>query len=252
MSSGKRPALESLVRVEECVNGPCPYLDNGIAWETRRFTTPSFDPELYETMLAQGWRRSGTAFYRNACSGCGLCLPIRISRSNFAPSASQKRVLAKNADLSVGMRKLSLDPESYLMYARYSDARHGKEGNDVLSYIGFLLDSPLDSRMISYRSPDSGRLLGEGYVDVLPNGLSSVYFAFEPSEGRRSLGTYSVMRELKFAESMGKEYYYLGFWVPGSVKMGYKANFSPFELALDGKWTGFSDRNEAEHFLELT
>jgi arginine-tRNA-protein transferase len=63
-----------------------------------------------------------------------------------------------------------------------------------------------------------------------------------------------VYAETGLAGSLGKEYYYLGFWVPGSPKMRYKADFHPFELLLDGAsgyryWVPFGSRTEAEAAL---
>ena len=43
----------------------------------------------------------------------------------------------------------------------------------------------------------------------------------------------------------GPRYYYLGFWVPFSPKMDYKASFQPFEMALDGAWIPAPDRRGA-------
>jgi len=76
-------------------------------------------------------------------------------------------------------------------------------------------------------------------VDLLPNGLSSVYFAFEPAESHRSLGIYSIMKEIDLARDLGKEWLYLGFFVPGSPKMAYKGAFHPREFAVDGTWVSY-------------
>jgi len=73
-------------------------------------------------------------------------------------------------------------------------------------------------------------------VDVLPHSLSSVYFAFDPDFGRRSLGTFSVMKEIELAAAGGKRWLQFGFWVAGSQKMDYKAGFRPHETLIDGVW----------------
>ena len=90
-----------------------------------------------------------------------------------------------------------------------------------------------------------GELLATGYADFLPGGISSVYFAFEPDQARRSLGAWSVLREAALARESGRRYYYLGFWVPGAAKMDYKANFAPFEVARHGHWQFRRNRDAA-------
>lgn len=237
--------------LREITCGPCPYLGER-EWRIKEFSSPSFSPGLYEDLLAQGFRRSGMSFYRNTCDACGLCIPIRLDGESFEPSRSQRRLARLNADLSVALLPNDPTPERFELYERYRLARHRRAGASARSslaerfsdYASFLLESPLSTSMVTdYRLPD-GSLAATGYLDLLPGGLSSVYFAFEPSLSSRSLGTWSVLREVELARSLGKRWYYLGFWVPGSPKMDYKARFEPFEYAREGTWSGPCRRGE--------
>ena len=73
-------------------------------------------------------------------------------------------------------------------------------------------------------------------VDHLPQGLSTVYFFFDPAVGRRSLGTYSVLWEIAETRRLGLPYYYLGYWIRECRKMAYKASFQPLEYLVGGQW----------------
>lgn len=244
--------------IRECDYGPCPYL-GGRRWRVQEFAARSFDASLYESLLAEGWRRSGGTFYRDICPGCELCVPIRLDSRAFAPSRSQRRVARRNADVGVELVDADFSEERYTLYRRYIRARHGADPEEDpsgserdamcdferASYAAFLLRGPLESTRISEYRDGSGRLLATGYIDILPDGLSSVYFAFDPEHGSRSLGTWSVLRELDMARELGGRYYYLGFWVPFSPKMDYKASFRPFEYAREGSWKPAADRQEA-------
>jgi arginine-tRNA-protein transferase len=126
------------------------------------------------------------------------------------------------------------DKEVIELYQRYHAERHGPSGLSGDSFRMFLGSSPIRSELVRYRVED--RLVGLGWIDILPEGLSTVYFAFDPEESQRSLGTFSIMTEIKIAASLGKQWYYLGFYVPGSPKMDYKANFRPHQLLIDGRW----------------
>lgn len=244
--------MQILLRERDC--GPCPYLE-GRAWRIRHFSSPLVDPGLYEELLARGFRRSGSSFYMNACPGCGLCVPLRIAAGSLEPTASQRRLGRRNADLTLELLPASFSEERFGLYRLYVKARHGEEEGEGdaarEAYSSFLLESPVPGTSIAeYRLP-GGALAATGYLDVLPEGLSSVYFAFDPAESRRSIGTWSVGRELELAASLGKRYYYLGFWVPGSAKMDYKADFRPFEIARNGRWLPARDRSEALAALEI-
>lgn len=222
------------VPVFQADHGPCPYLEER-TWVTYSFSSPSVEPSLYELLLEQGWRRSGQSYYQNHCPNCRLCIPIRVPVDRFSPSKSQRRVLRINSDVQVEAEQTGMDPEVFELYSRYVQARHSP-GNvpSAEEYMSFLGSSPGETLLMKYRA--GRRLVGAGWVDVLPNGLSSVYFAFEPDEQRRSLGTFSVMREIELAREQGRDWLYLGFYVPGSKKMEYKARFRPHQLAGNGTW----------------
>jgi arginine-tRNA-protein transferase len=84
------------------------------------------------------------------------------------------------------------------------------------------------------------RLVAVGYVDVLPEGMSAIYFYHEPALRVRSLGTWNVMAILAEARRRGLPYVYLGYFVDGCASLEYKANFRPNEiLGSDGAWRPF-------------
>ena len=54
-----------------------------------------------------------------------------------------------------------------------------------------------------------------------------------------------LAEELGRARAAGLPYVYLGYWVPGSQTMGYKAKFSGLEVYMGGRWHPMRD---PEHF----
>lgn len=232
------------IPLRELTYGPCPYLDGGPAWRVAEFSLRELPPAAYEGLLARGFRRSGTSFYRTICEGCDRCIPIRIDADRFTPTKSQRRVARVNRDtvVSYDPRGSGFREDRYRMYESYCRNRHGKgpdPAGGALSYYAFLVDSPLGAVAVTEYSVPSGegrRLAGNGYLDILPNGLSSIYFVWAAEARKRSLGTYSVLREVELCRTLGKRWYYLGFWVPGSRSMDYKADFGPAEIAREGGW----------------
>ncbi len=226
------------VPVYEMDHGPCPYLENR-TWITHSFTSPQVGAPLYENLLGRGWRRSGLSYYQNHCPGCRKCIPIRVPVDRFLPSKSQRRVLRRNADVTCETEESRFDQETFKLYIRYVTARHNPDAAPSEDeFRSFLSDSPQKTLLMKYRA--GGKLIGAGWVDVLPDGLSSVYFAFDPQEGTRSAGTYSVMQEIEHTRTLGKSWLYLGFYVPGSRKMEYKAQFRPNEILVGDLWKPFT------------
>ena len=80
-------------------------------------------------------------------------------------------------------------------------------------------------------------MVGVGYVDRLPAGLSAIYFFHDPDERQRSLGTYNVLSVLRKAAEWNLPHVYLGYYVEGCRSLEYKTRFRPNEvLGGDGAW----------------
>jgi arginine-tRNA-protein transferase len=243
---------------------PCPYLPGkNSLLEVKPFDFSRFAE--YEELLADGWRRSGVVLYRYRCELCARCIPIRISTFDFAPHPSQRRCIRANADIEIRIEDSKFLQRHFALYKKYLAVRHDIDAESITeqSYRDFLI-SP-GSLIIEYDLPEEEALVGISYLDILPNGLSSIYFVFDPEYFRRSLGTFSILRESAIASKMGMNYYYLGFWVPFSRKMDYKSNFAPFELATQGLkrepgfpvdnspvWRQFQSKAEAIGWLHIS
>jgi arginine-tRNA-protein transferase len=216
---------------------PCPY---GQPHEHRAlyFVSESCEGARYEEAMKDGWRRSGLVFYRNRCSECcEACVPIRVDAENIEPGKTQRRIIRMNEDLSVSAARASFEAEDYALFMKYMRTRHPEEAKefDEMTYYRAYVASPVETAIVRYRTTD-GRLVALSWLDALADGFSSVYFAFDPDEARRSLGVYSVFAESAILRSLGKRWYYLGFWVSACRKMAYKSGFRPHQIAKDGEW----------------
>ncbi|MDQ7046794.1 MAG: hypothetical protein Q9M39_03940 [Sulfurovum sp.] len=67
----------------------------------------------------------------------------------------------------------------------------------------------------------------------MDDGISSIYCYYDPQYPRYSLGTYSLLYEIKLAEMLGLEWVYLGHWIEGYKAFEYKEKFQPIEI-LEG------------------
>jgi Putative arginyl-tRNA:protein arginylyltransferase len=72
-------------------------------------------------------------------------------------------------------------------------------------------------------------LIGVDLIDVLDDGISSIYFYYDPDYPSLSLGTYSLLYQVELAKVLELPWIYLGYWVDGCKAFAYKPKFQPLE-----------------------
>ena len=155
--------------------------------------------------------------------------------ARFRPSRSQKRVLRLCRNVRVSFGPLRYSSELFDLYQLHGRERFGQKNS--FEDFAASLHSPSCPALLARYETD-GRLVAAGYLDKSARGLSSVYFVFDPEFSALSPGVFGALREIEYARSLGLDYYYLGYIVPGCAKMAYKGRFHPHEIYswTDRRW----------------
>jgi len=215
----------------------CSYLPDRLARSQVAAPGHMIHAGTFSDLVEKGFRRSGMFTYRPHCDQCKACVPVRVDCNGFAPNRTQRRAWKTHCNLISRVTDLVWSPEHYDLYWRYQQSRHPGGGMDEDSrsqYSQFLLASRVNSRLVEFRTPQ-GELQMVSIIDILDQGLSSVYTFYEP-EASGSLGTYGIMWQVQQCQQLNLPWLYLGYWIQQSKKMSYKSRFKPTQYLNDGQW----------------
>jgi len=226
----------------------CGYLPNRMAQSLIAAPQHLINAEVYSSLIQQGFRRSGKFAYRPHCENCQECVPVRIIIDAFTPNRSQKRAFRQHQNLSARILPVDFHEEHYRLYAAYQLSRHNEqakpdttEENEIEQYRSFLCQSNVESVLVEFRDGDLLKMVS--VIDVVRDGISAVYTFYDTSDAaadssakRPSYGTYNVMWQAAWAQSLNLPYLYLGYWIKDSQKMAYKQNYKPLQKLVDNQW----------------
>ncbi len=192
--------------------------------------------DLYQALLERGYRRFGEYFFVPICAGCMECITIRQHIQTYAFTRSNQRIMKKNGDVKVTIQRPSVTDTHLRLYEKYHLFMKEKKGwefsgiSGELYYDMFVEGFCEFGYELIYSLGD--RVVAIALVDMLPSSISAVYCFYDPEMQDRSLGKFSILKQLEIGKRLGMRHFYPGYWIEGHYAMGYKSDFKPFEILL--------------------
>jgi arginine-tRNA-protein transferase len=223
---------------------PCGYLPDRL-WSLEYEHVLALTPAEYMDRMLHGWRRFGHTLFRPRCQSCSACQSLRVVVDRFRPDRGQRRVRKANEGrVQVRIGRPSVTRAKLALYDRYHAFQADAKGwpshpaKDEESYASSFVDNPFPTQEWCYYL--GTKLIGVGYVDDLPGGLSAIYFFYDPDERQRSPGTWNVLSVIDHAADREIAHVYLGYYVAGCQSMLYKSRYVPNQvLGADGEWQDY-------------
>ncbi len=213
----KNPQISPHIIEFSTMPSQCAYLcDKTSRMEYKYIHNCSYN--LNDYLVKRGWRRFGEYFSHPVCDGCEKCLSLRVDAKNYKFSKSARRTIRKNHDkVSILVSKPSASKEHVDLYNKYHAFMEKKKGwkhypLTLQSYYELYVNGYGDFGMEFLYFCD-GKLVGVDLVDEVRDGLSSIYFFYDPEYAHLSLGRYSIYQQMHYALLKNKRWIYLGYYV---------------------------------------
>lgn len=215
---------------------PCSYIPEQQEQLLVVLDKQCFNKDAFDQLMQMGFRRSGDQIYRPHCVSCQQCQSLRVLTAQFQPNRQQKRLWKKASDFTIHYNQHPKE-QYFELYQRYITARHA-DGTmyppNKEQYEQFLFCHWLDLLFIEIHHEQ--KLIAVAVTDLLVSGLSAVYSFFDPEYADFSIGKYLIMVQIETCKLLNKPYLYLGYQVDNCQKMNYKAQFSPHQRLVNGRW----------------
>src|SRR2546423_1129207 len=176
-------------------------------------------------LLADGWRHFGMHFFRY---NLGIyeqeirrVIPLRIRLADMRFSKSQRRVLRRNKDLDVKIQPITITDEIHGLFERHKQRFKSGMPDSIYDFLSpDAAAAPTDGFEVNVCK--DGMLLAASFFDVGKTSISSIYGIFDPAETARSLGIFTMLKEIEYAIADNKILYYHGYAYEGESYYDYK------------------------------
>lgn len=228
--------MDKLLR--ECtLDEKCSYLE-GLTQTTHYKIFDNCSAEYCLELIQRGWRRFGSTFFHPVCAGCNACESIKIDVKNYKFSKSARRVLRKNEDIRIVMQHPTLTQAHLDLFTLYHDHMEEKRNwdNQPINarnyYTSFVHGHGNYGYELLYLQGNN--LIAVDLIDILEDGISSIYFYYHPMFEKRSLGRLSMYKQIEYAKTHNLDWIYMGYYVEQCPSLAYKSSYTPY-LTLRGR-----------------
>lgn len=194
--------------------------------------------EQCEALILRGWRRFGAMYFRPICQDCRSCESLKIDVANYTFSKSERRILRKNNNLHTIVRHPTMTTEHLELFYRYHAYKHRTRDWDSPKvdpknyYSSFVHGHGDFGYEVLYFQDD--KLIAVDLIDILNDGISSLYCYYDPHHQTLSLGKHTLLEQIALAKRLGLKWIYLGYYVEECRSLAYKANYEP-SMQLQGR-----------------
>ena len=156
---------------------------------------------------------------------------------------NQKRALVSCQNVKMKIGDPVYSEEKFRLYLKHKE-RFNSLLDDVEDEQNFRMSFYVNTPFgIEFEYYLDGKLVGVALGDKTSKSFSAIYTFYDVPSKRMSLGTYSVLKQLEYAQQYCMKYFYLGYYIAENASLTYKASFRPNEVYMGREWRRFRNAN---------
>ena len=173
---------------------------------------------------------------------------IRLPLWDYNMSKRYKKLLKKNKNLfTYKINRASIDADRERLYDAHKPRFKGFIYSDLHQFLySDTIGSVFQTYEIEVRDM-SGKLVALSYFDKGQHSIASLIGIYDPSYSNFSLGTFTMLLEMEYAQQLNFKFYYPGYIFDKPSVFDYKLKLGTFEYYdWRGKWKSYEDFQQAE------
>jgi len=184
-------------------------------------------------LLENGFFRNSISMFRTdlLCFDANLetVINVRLPLDDFKPKKRHRRIIKKvKEQFTIEIKPFEITDEKDKLYQLHKHRFKGYLQRSLFQYVNgdeaVEAYDLFDTYEVTIR--DGERLIAFSMFDLGDEGLASIMGVFHDDYKQYSLGTFTMLQEVEFAQSEGFEYYYPGYILHESPLFDYKLKLS--------------------------
>jgi leucyl-tRNA---protein transferase len=186
-------------------------------------------PQELDALLATGWRHFGYYFFRyshDTFEGVPTdVLPLRIDLQGFELSKKFRKIKSKNRHFTYVIKPIEIDEAKEQLF--YNHARKYKRNvpQTIYSFLNYSNPATEPIEAVEVSVYDGEKLIACSFLDIGAEATSSIYAMYDLAYSAYSLGYYTILLEIEYAQKLGKKFYYHGYAHSHATHYDYKKCF---------------------------
>lgn len=190
-------------------------------------------PQDLDGYLARGWFRMGqTIFTTNFLSfndQLYSAIWLRVVLDDFKPTKTQQKLVKLNASFKPEIKQANVTQEQETLFEKY---KRGVSFEASPSLNSLLYGKSFHNIYNTYEIEiyDGNKLIAVGFFDIGEKSAAGITSFYDPAYKKYSLGNYLMFLKMEYGKSLGLDYFYPGYFVPGYSFFDYKLRINNSNL----------------------